>query len=242
MSSPFALQQAGTPPVEGQTIRFVDVFKAAKRATELGLEVSFPCTVEAFDPDAMKVDITRDFIRDRYTGAPYDTDRTTPVESLTMKGVRIHHDGEGRPGGGYLTFPIKVGDKGRFVIQDRYTGTWGSTGTPAVPALKHTHKAPDGFFIPGLRDDSRKIPSFDNVAAVLEATMIKLGANATEAAVLGVTMKAWADSLVSWATAHTHTYVTSPGVLTLTSNPATLVIPDPAPITTDFLSTKVKIE
>ena len=66
------------------------------------------------------------------------------------------------------------------MIQDRYTGTWGGTGTPAVPALKHTHKAPDGFFIPGLRDDSRKIPSFDNVAAVFESALIKLGANATQ--------------------------------------------------------------
>ena len=241
MSTPFALQQAGTPPVDGETVHLVDVLKAVKRSTELGIESSFPCTVVAFDPNTMKVDITRDFTRERYSG-----DGTVEVPSLTMKGVRIHHDGEGRVGGGYLTFPIKAGDKGRFVIQDRYVGTWGGTGTPAVPALKHTHKAPDGFFVPGLRDDSRKIPSFDSVAAVLESTLIKLGANASEAAVLGDTLKTWADSLVVWGSAHTHAYLIPPSTVPIpTSPPVNPLIPadpDPAPLAPDFLSKKVSIE
>lgn len=238
MSTPVALENAATPPPPGKKVRPVDVWLAAKRATELGLEVSFPCTVVAFDSTTMKVSITRDYIRDRYTA-----DVTAPVPSLVMEGVRVHHDGEGRVGGGYLTWPIQPGDKGRFVIQDRYTGTWGVAGTPAIPAIKHTHKAPDGFFVPGLRDDSRKIPSFDSVAAVLESTFIKLGASATEAAVLGVTMRAWADDFVTWASTHTHTYNPGPGAPVITTPPTSAPgVPDPAPITTNFLSSKVSIE
>jgi len=216
-----------------QDARLVDVLRSLKRSIELGLSVSFVATVTKFDDTTQLLEVTPDF---------YDVIRTDDNVSVQdpfpFPNLLISFEGQGRVGGGYLSFPVSPGDKGYVTVSDRSLDLWIEDGKGRDPGLNHTHQRIDGIFKP-IRDKTRAIPNFDQTAAVLEHMCIKLGANATEAAVLGDTMRAWADNLVSWAGTHTHLV---PGVTvgmgSTTSNTPT----NPPPSTTNFLSDKVKID
>jgi len=224
-----ALQTALIPPRKGR--RLVHALQAAVRKTKLELNVAYPCEVTAFDPTTQLVNVVVDF-----SHVLSSDDVEQPLEPETLENILVSFEGQARPSGGYLTFPIAAGDKGYVTVFDRSVDRWIDTGIGGDPQLRHTHSRIDGVFKP-LRDLTRSIPSFDEAAAVLEHSCIKLGMGATEAAVLGDIMKAWADSFVTWASTHTHTY--SPGP----SPPAPTTPPlSSPPSTTSFLSSKVKID
>lgn len=234
MSVPTQLQSARIPSRQDPTL--TDLGYAIKRSSSLETEVSYPCTVVAFDSVAMTVDIVDDILHERYTA-----DGTAIDPQVVIKGVRVKFEGQGRPGGGYLTWPIAAGDKGTFEVQDRDIGKWATTGQANTPTLRFAHRSPAGFFKPGARDDTRKIPSFDPVACVLEATLIKLGTSATEAAVLGLTLKAYVDGLKAYIDAlvlPVSGSLTPAGAVTGTAGPPVV----PSPVVPDFLSNKVQIE
>lgn len=229
-----ALQTAMIPPRKGKRGSLTDLAQTVVRKTKLELYVAYPCTVRSFDETTQTVEVVVDF---SHVLANDESEDTLPAEVIPNIGVKF--EGEGKSGGGYLTFPVEPGDKGYVVVFDRSIDRWREKGEGGDPILRRTHNRIDGVFRPGLRDLSRVLSNFDATAAVLEHTCIKLGANATEAAVLGDTLKTFMDAFQSWASGHTHlvTGVTS-GMSATTSNPPT----NPPPTVPDFLSAKVKID
>jgi hypothetical protein len=225
---PQELQTARIPP--RKQIRLIDVFQAAKRATEMGLSVSFPATVVSFNSTTQQVDVTPDFLAVRYT-----EDGTQIHPPVRLVNLPVRFEGQGASGGGYMTFPVEPGHKGHVVVSDRSLEKWLTSGKQDAPGLPQTHVEVDGVFNTGLRDQSRAIPSFDPVAAVLEHTMIKLGASAAEAAVLGNTLVTWIGQLDGWLTAHIHT---APGGVGGPTTPPTVL---PVPPLPNILSAKVKV-
>lgn len=232
MPVPRRLQTARIPPRRDP--KLVDLILAAKRATEVGLYVSFPATVLTFDPTTQFVNVTPDFLEVVYTDDSEQVQEPGEIVSVPVQSP-------GASSGGYLTFPVKPGDKGLIHVTDRSLEQWLEDGEQRDPTLGHTHRQIDAVFVPNLRDQSRAIPSFDPTAAVLEETMIKLGASAVEAAVLGATFKSWADSFVLWTAEHTHLVpLPTPAMPTSTAPPTEEpLIPTVPP---SILSTKVKIE
>lgn len=223
MAVPKRLQTSIIPPRRKQTI--VDLGETIKRATEIGLQVSFPATVLSFNSDQQLVNISPDFLIVRYT------DQTEMVEEpIELVNVPIQFPGNSAES--YLTFPVEAGQKGLAHVTDRSLDDWLEDGEQLAPPFNHLHRNIDCIFVPNLRDKSRAIPSFDNVSAVLESTLIKIGASAVEAAAFGTALQAWANSITTIFDAHIHP---APGG-------ATAVTATPFPIVPTLASTKVKIE
>ena len=216
------------PNQGGDKVRLVDGIRAAMRATKLEIGVAFPCTVKSFNPETQLVDVEGDFLTvlQNIAGVQVQDPEVLPH-------MLVAFEGQGRLDGGYLTFPIQPGDKGYITVTDRSLENWIQDGLPRDPEYRHTHSKIDGIFKP-LRDISRAIPSFDSVAAVLESTFIKLGANATEAAAFGTALQSWANAITTTYNLHTHLDPLSGS----TGVPSDLF---PTPVPT-LASTKVKVE
>ncbi len=222
-----------------------DIVEAARRSLMLDLSVAFPATVSELQDGGAKVKIIPD-LKD----AIYSDEGVFNVDSLEIPDIPVYNPGEGKSDGGYLRFPVSVGDKGMVIVSDRSLDGWYEGGVPNVPQAAHTHKRIDGVFWPGLRDRSRVQANLDQSACVLQHECLKLGEGATEAAVLGDVLNTFITNLKIWADTHTH--VLSPlsvfAVVPLptgavlapvegTSNPAAPT----SPVVTDFLSNQVKI-
>jgi hypothetical protein len=91
-----------------------------------------------------------------------------------------------RSGDNYFTFPLKVGDSGELIVQDRALDVWMLSGAPADPTINRTHSLADAVFHPGLHADTNPItPPTDMTATVVAGSLVKLGRDATSPAVLG---------------------------------------------------------
>lgn len=175
------------------TVNLVDLFHAARRSTELHLRVSFPATVSKVLDGGAKVAIVSDIKDVLYT----ETEAEFVLEPLEIDSIPVWTYGQGAVGGGYLQFPVRVGDKGWVTVNDRSIDGWYENGIPAPPAGYHTHYATDGYFTPGARDRTRALTQ-DSTATVLEDTAIKLGkaaalgaARTTDKTAADVTMLVW---------------------------------------------------
>lgn len=150
-----------------------DVISAASRSTMLDLRVSFPATVTEVQDGGARVKVTPDIKNVINT----DTGEQI-IEQVELSEIPVETYGQGASDGGYLQFPVRVGDKGLVTVSDRNLGGWYATGIPDQPAGYETHNMSDGIFRPGLRDSTRALTQ-DPTAAVLEHDSIKLGAGAT---------------------------------------------------------------
>lgn len=213
------------------------------RSVAQDLSVAYPCEVVKFDPETQLVDVRVDFshvlnldVLQQVKGfqAQSIDDKAgisqVALEPDIMVNILVSFEGQGRKNGGYITFPIAEGDKGYVTVFDRSVDRWMSAGQGGDPAFSHTHNRIDGVFKP-VRDISRAIPNFDGAAAVIEHACIKLGMDATEAAVLGDILNEYIDDLKFYLDAHTHP---APGG-------ATSAPTNPSPTIPDFLSDQVKI-
>ncbi len=222
-----------------------DIVLAGRRDLVLDLSVAFPATVSDLQDGGAKVKVIPDL-----SDAIYSDEGVFPVDSLEIPDIPVYNPGEGKTGGGYLRFPVKVGDKGMVIVSDRSLDGWYEGGIPNVPIAAHTHKRIDGVFWPGLRDRSRVQSNLDQAAAVLQHECIKLGKTATEAAVLGNTLNTFIDALKIWADTHIH-QISPTNVFAVVPLPTGAVLApvqgptNPAtptsPTVPDFLSSQVKI-
>lgn len=74
-------------------------------------------------------------------------------------------------GGGYaLTFPLGSGDEGLLVFGSRCIDAWWSQGGVQPQAEMRMHDLSDGFFIPGVFSQPRKLSNVSTSAAVLRTS------------------------------------------------------------------------
>lgn len=171
------LQQTSLlPPRKDSTL--ADMVRFAIRANNLKTSTAFPATVKSFDSITNLLDVEADF------SDVLQLDMGEEVlDANILTNILLSIPGQGSSGGGYLSFPVNVGDKGHVTVFDRSVDRWIERGEGGDPQFRHTHNRIDGVFTPGLRDKSRAIgPTYDSTAAVLEHDSIKLGALAVLAA------------------------------------------------------------
>ena len=178
---------------------FTDVFKAAARTTLLDLRVAFPATVSKVGDGGKTVDVQAD---QQNVAITEGTEQVQPLLEIFSLPVLVY--GRGATGGGYLQFPIQVGDKGLVIVNDRSLNDWYKNGTPGPPPHYHAHNVTDGVFFPGLRDSTRGQSQDSDGTAVLESDNIKLGENAlldaarkTDKTKSDISMSIWITSVIS---------------------------------------------
>lgn len=172
-----------------------DVLSAARRGTMLDLRVFFPATVSEILDNGARVNVTAD-IKDVLATERGELD----VEPLEIPALPVWSAGQGRIGGGYLQFPITIGDKGWVMVNDRSIDGWYTNGLPAKPSAHHTHNMVDGVFMPGARDSTRALAG-DQLSAVLEHSLIKIGEGAALGAARKTDTVAVAPSMATWIAA-----------------------------------------
>lgn len=164
-------QSALLPPRKNSTL--ADMVRFAIRANNLDMSVAFPGTVTDFDTVTNLLHVEIDFsdILQLSIGEQI-------LDAKVLPNILLSIPGEGKSGGGYLTFPVSIGDKGHVTVFDRSVDRWIERGEGGDPEFRHTHNRIDGVFTPGLRDKSRAIGvDYDQSAAVLEHDLIRLGKN-----------------------------------------------------------------
>ena len=226
-------ERQGAKDLPRGRLGLADVIREAQRRSAMEISVAYPAEVVSFDPDTQLASVRCDFshvFRDD-GGEQVLSPEVLPNIMVAFEGATPLPQFEWE--GGYLSFPVPRGSKGWVTVFDRSVERWTSTGDGGDPGSARAHARIDGVFKPGLRDVTRAIPNFDNFAAVLESQLIKIGAGATEAAVLGSTMRQWAIELTNFITAHTHSGVQPGAGVSGTSGLA--------PTVPNFLSTKVRI-
>jgi hypothetical protein len=149
-----------------------DVINAGTRDSELSSRTCFPATVKKVKDGGARVEISPDMKTVLQAG-----DKELIVETEDIFTVQVWTYGQGSVGGGYLQFPVEVGQKGWVMVSDRSLDGWYQNGLRAQPAGYHTHEMRDGIFLPGARDKTRALTQ-DTTAVVLEHDKIKLGAAA----------------------------------------------------------------
>lgn len=175
-----------------------EIFKVALRANRLKIRTAIPATVINYVAATQKATVQLDILTKRYSATGSIVDK--PYQ-ITVP-VRIY-----RTILGFIYLPINPGDKGHVIISDRSIQKWLTNGgLPEAPGLLHTHNPVDGIFEPGLHPDDKALTGavLANDALMLEYTLIKLGASASEAAVLGTTFLALYNDLVTKFNNHTH--------------------------------------
>ena len=221
---------------DGKNPKLADLVRAAGRDLSLELSVCFPATVSQVLDSGARVKVVPD-----HKPVLFTDDGEQVLEALEIPDIPVWTYGQGATGGGYLQFPVRIGDKGWVHVSDRSLDGWYENGLSAPAAGYHTHSPIDGHFVPGARDKTRALAQ-DDFAAVLEHTLIKIGVDAAEAAVLGDTLDAYLNSLKLHIDGHVHLATGQPA---LTSPPVQKLAPgtpDPSPTVPDILSDKVKIE
>lgn len=176
-----------------------DAIRLAIRSNNLEKSVAYPATVTGFDLETNLLEVEADF-----SDVLQLDEGVRVLDANILPNILLSVPGSSS--GGYLTFPITVGDKGFVTVFDRSVDRWIERGEGGDPQFNHTHSRIDGVFIPNLRDKSRAIGfDYDQTAAVLESDIIKLGVNAVQAAARvgdstlpDTTMAAWITAVSSF--------------------------------------------
>jgi hypothetical protein len=153
----------------------------AIRTTTLG-------TVQAYNPTTQEASVMVDMLKiQRVTQQtvpgvdPNETNEVAAAAPTLLTNVPVLTLGAGN-GTSYLTFPILPGCTGALVVLDRSKDTWmnRTAAIPVDPVKSAIHSLADCFFIPGLTDKLHRVSTPTSLtAAVLESTLIKIGAGAT---------------------------------------------------------------
>ena len=210
------------------------ILRVVLRSSRLKVRTCIPATVVSYNATTQRARIRFDVLTKRHTtrGAVKN-----PPQILDLP---VHFP---RTSFGYLAFPVFPDDKGHVIVCDRAIQTWMENGgLPDDPGLLRTHNWMDGIFEPGLHPNDKPISGLTaNDAVVLEGILIKLGAGATQAAVLGTAFSTLYNDLVTKFNAHIHvTTATDPAeVIGVLSPPVLQASPMVAGVHT---STKVLIE
>lgn len=134
--------------------------------------------------DAAGRSMTNDAIRRLRTALPgrvvsFDPERQTAViEAMTHQ---VLQDGASaaipplldvpvqfpRAGGFVITFPVKAGDEGQIIINDRCIDGWWQSGAGGAPLAHRLHDLSDATFIPGITSLPHVVRDFATDAVVL---------------------------------------------------------------------------
>ena len=187
-------QSALLPPRKNSTL--ADMVRFALRSNNLDTSVAFPGTVTEFDLETNLLNVEIDF------SDVLQLDMGEQIlDARVLTNILLSNPGQGRVGGGYLTFPVGIGDKGYVNVFDRSVDRWIERGEGGDPEFRHTHNRIDGVFTPGLRDKSRAIGvDYDSAAAVLEHSLIRLGKNSQLGAARKTDSVAPTESMALWIT------------------------------------------
>jgi len=159
-------------------------------ARKVGLQISCSGlgTVVAYDPVTQEASVTYDFLKVNKVTAqlpggidPNEINAVAPAAPKLLTGVPVFPAGGSGDGVSYLTFPILPGSTGVLIVLDRSRDTWMSRTAPIPvdPIKSAIHSLSDAIFFPGVTTKLHRItPPTSLVAAVLEAPLIKIGANA----------------------------------------------------------------
>lgn len=146
---------------------------------------------EYFENDEEALRTVLDSVRKRlYTALPVrvtadsEDGHTVSLES-TIKGQKIGKDGKtefvdlpgfdkvpirfASGGGATLTHPVKKGDEGLIIFACRPIDTWHQSGGVQQPVNTRMHDLSDGFYIPGVRSDPRKIEKYSKDSVQLRS-------------------------------------------------------------------------
>ncbi len=185
-----------------QRPQLADLMAASSRSDSLDLRVCFPATVTEVQDGGARVKLLPD-IKNVLHGETGEL----ILEQIELSEIPVMTYGQGAADGGYLQFPVRVGDKGMVIVNDRNIGGWYDTGLPDQPSGYEAHTVSDGVFWPGLRDSTRALTQ-DPTAAVLEHDSIKLGkaaalgaARTTDATDPTLAMIAWMNLVAAAAAA-----------------------------------------
>lgn len=165
-----------------------DVLNLFRRAIELGLRVSMPGHVTAYDPATQRATVQLGLLPVRFVEG-----EEVPDPPLVLPQIPVAW-----PGGslGYVTTPLLPGDTGLVVFSDRCMSLWLLNGGPTDPVNGRTHELGDGVFVPGLRNATNPIaPPTALDATVVHGPLVRLGATGTEFALRGTALAATALSL-----------------------------------------------
>lgn len=100
-------------------------------------------------------------------------------------------------GGAYLTMPIKAGDTGLVLFNDRELTTWLTTGQVVSPQNQRTHDLSDGIYFGGIRNLLNVIANYNtSVASLTDATGERLEQSGVGKAFFGTVLPSgylWCD-------------------------------------------------
>ncbi len=190
-----------------------DLMSASSRSDSLDLRVCFPATVTEVQDGGARVKLTPDI-----KNVLHGETKELILEQVELSEIPVMTYGQGASDGGYLQFPVRVGDKGLVIVNDRNIGGWYENGLPDQPAGYEAHSLSDGVFWPGLRDSTRALEQ-DPTAAVLEHDSIKLGKAAALGAARTTDATAAAPGMATWIGAV---------IAGFAALPVPIVIPPPA--------------
>lgn len=159
-----------------------DLLRIHKRNIMLQLRTSTIARVISFNPGTQTVELTVE-------NPPVALDPLRPNAAplpqppIVLKNIPVAFPVSGPSAApSYFTVPIKPGDTGELIIQDRDPNNWLKSGLVADPVNRATHNLAYGVFHPGVRPQAERITNYDIVATVVEGPEIKVGRMATLAA------------------------------------------------------------
>jgi hypothetical protein len=163
------------------------LFVVWARKIGLAIRTATVGTVTAYNPATQEASIRIDHLEVRKVTQssapgedPNETNEVRVSAPIQLTAVPVAFFGAG-DGASYLTFPVTVGCTGMLAVLDRSRDTWvNRTASVAVDPVKSAiHSMSDCVFFPGLTPRAQRIsPTASITAAVLEAPLIQLGANA----------------------------------------------------------------
>lgn len=153
-----------------------------RRGIELDLRVAAPATVLSFNPITRRADVTLAFLPVLFV-----EDEEVPQAPIVCPQVPVLMLGDTVS---YVRNPILPGATGLVVFADRCLARFLLSGIPEDPINGRTHSLGDGLFIPCPIGPTAAAQPVDPTGIVVEGTLVKLGAAATQPAVLGTAFAA----------------------------------------------------
>jgi hypothetical protein len=189
--------------------RLPDLLRVYGRRLSLALRTHTPATVVVYDPATQTATVTVDVlavakvVTEVVPGVdPNAINLEAPQPPIVLTSIPVRIEGAG-DGTSYLHWPIVPGATGELHVHDRSIQQWLARAAqiPVDPVAAWTHSLQDSVLYLGLTEQARRItPPPNPAAAVLEAGLIQLGANALPAsrAITITDLAAFVNTILGW--------------------------------------------
>jgi hypothetical protein len=129
---------------------FREMIEAAMDHRQTQMWTNMPVRIESYDAEKQTVKMTpliKATVRD-------PEGKITRVELPQLEDVPVQFAGGG---GATMTFPIKKGDEGIALFSSRSIDAWHQSGGIQQQTAARMHDLSDGFFVPGIRSQPRRL-------------------------------------------------------------------------------------